>query len=277
MVHKKIRQLINFSCIIGLIILLLFFLFPIIWMFFMSIKTRVDALAMPPKFIFQPTLANYISVFTNQKFIHGFYNSLIVGIFSLIIVLLVGVPASYALARYTFKHKKDIAFWILSTRMAPPIAVLIPFYLLFRTLGLTDTRFSLIITHITINLALVIWMMRSFLQDVPSDLEEAALIDGCTPMQSFIKIILPLCANGIIATSILGFVFSWNDLLFGLVLSGANAKTAPVFVANYISYQEIMWGQLCASGIIVTIPVIIFIGFVQRYLIRGLTLGAIKG
>jgi len=262
--------------IIILLFLLILFLLPVIWMFLMSIKTRVDALAMPPKWIFHPTLSNYISVITNRNFLHGFSNSLVVAAFSLLIALGVGLPAAYAIARFNFKGKKDIAFWILSTRMAPPISALIPFYLLFRTLGLTDTRFALVITHITINLALVIWMMRSFIQEIPKDLEEAAVIDGCTHFQAFYRIILPLCVNGIIATAILSFVFSWNDLLFGLILSGSHAKTAPVFIANYNTYEEVLWGQISASGIIVIIPVIVFIGFVQKYLVRGLTFGALK-
>lgn len=262
--------------IIILIFILVLFLFPVVWMFLMSIKTRVDALAMPPKWFFKPTLSNYISVISNRNFLHGFSNSLIVALFSLLIALGVGLPAAYSIARFNFKGKKDIAFWILSTRMAPPISALIPFYLLFRTIGLTDTRIALIIMHIIINLALVIWMMRSFIQEIPKDLEEAAVIDGCTHFQAFYKIILPLCINGIIATAILSFVFSWNDLLFGLILSGSNAKTAPVFIANYNTYEEVLWGQISASGVIVIIPVIIFIGFVQKYLIRGLTFGALK-
>ncbi|NPV53948.1 MAG: carbohydrate ABC transporter permease [Firmicutes bacterium] len=273
--HKR-EKLKDRLAFVATLIITVIMLFPILWMLGISLKTRIDALAMPPRWFFRPTLENYKLVFANSDFLHGFENSLIIAVCSLALVLAAGVPAAYALARFKFTRKKDIAFWILSTRMAPPVSVLIPFYLMFRSVGLTDTKFALVIMHVTINLALVIWVMRSFFQEIPRELEEAALIDGCTPLSAFTRIVLPLSANGIVATAILGFVFSWNELMFALVLAGGGAKTAPAFVCNYISYQEIIWGQLAASGVIVSVPVLIFIGMVQKYLVRGLALGALK-
>jgi len=272
-IKKKIN---NWVCFIILLILTLFMLFPIFWLLTTSLKNLVDALSMPPKWFFSPTFENYKNVLINADFTEGVYHSIIIGVVSLLISFLVGIPAAYSLARFNFKGKKDIAFWILSTRMLPPILVLIPFYIFFRTIGLTDNIWTLIIMHVTINLALVIWMLRGFFLDIPSELEEAALIDGCNVYSAFLKITLPLSSNGIIATAALCFLFSWNELMFAIVLGGSNSNTAPAMVYRFISYNEIKWGSLSASAILILIPVLIFIGFVQKYIVRGLTFGALK-
>lgn len=261
---------------IAIIIISLLSLFPILWIFITSLKTDVEAVAMPPKWFFRPTFQNYIDAFIEKGFIGNFFNSIIVALVSILIVLLVGVPAAYSLARFNFRGKKDLAFWILSTRMAPPITFLIPFFLMFRTLGLNDTLIGLIILHITINLALVIWMMKGFFQEIPIEIEEAAMVDGCSPFQTFLKITIPIAATGIFATAILSFVFSWNELMFAIVLTSNKAVTAPAAIYNFIGYYEIRWGVLCAASVIVLIPVLAFILLVQKNLIRGLTFGAIK-
>jgi len=251
-------------------------LFPIFWIAITSFKTDVEAVAMPPKWFFRPIYQNYIEAFIEKGFVGNFLNSIIIACVSIFIVLLVGVPAAYSLARFNFRGKRDIAFWILSTRMAPPITFLIPFFLMFRTLGLNDTLLGLIILHITINLALVIWMMRGFFQEIPVEIEEAAMVDGCSPFQTFFKITVPIAITGIFATAILSFIFSWNELMFAIVLSSNKAVTAPAAIYNFIGYYEVRWGVLCAASIIVLVPVMVFILLVQKNLIRGLTFGAIK-
>ncbi|QPM68811.1 carbohydrate ABC transporter permease [Atribacter laminatus] len=268
-----LKNRIAFIIVLGIVIIMLF---PIIWMVTTSFKNSVDSMSIPPKWFFQPTAENYESILKNQDFINAFKNSLLVAGISLAIVLIIGLPGAYALERFNFKRKKDLAFWILSTRMAPPIGVLLPFYLMFRRFNLTDTRISLILMHITINLALTIWVMRGFFREIPYELEESAQIDGCSTLGSFFKIILPLSINGIISTAILGFIFSWNDFIFASVLAGGSSRTLPVVVARFIGYYEIKWGELSAGGVVAIIPAIIFIGFVQKYLVRGLTFGALK-
>jgi multiple sugar transport system permease protein len=259
-----------------LLALSVFALLPIVWMFLMSLKKQVDALASPPKWLFVPTLDNYRTVLLQSDFPHAFMNSVIVSLTSIAIGLLVGVPAAYVLARYQFRGKHDIGFWILSTRMGPPVIVLLPFYLMFRSVGLLDSVVALIIMHVALNLALIIWLIRGFFLDVPRELEDASLVDGCSRLGALTRVALPLVAPGIAATAIIAFIFSWNELLFAIVLTQRTATTAPVAVFSYITYQGIEWGPLTAAGMIVVIPVVIFALIAQRHIIRGLTFGAVK-
>lgn len=242
----------------------------------MSLKRKVDALAMPPKWIFQPILDNYVEVFALQRFTQFYVNSLVVGFASVALVLIIGVPASYTLSRISFKGKKNVDFWILTTRMAPPIGVLIPFFLIFRTLNLLDTKIALIAMHVAINLPFAIWIMKGFFAEVPKEIEEASLIDGCSYWKSFLRITLPLVLPGVAATAIIVFLLSWNELLFAVTLTGLQSKTAPVALYNFVSYEEISWGPLSASAIVALVPVILFIILLQKQLIRGLTFGAIS-
>ncbi len=273
---KKIKGLDTLLRRFAITVVMLLAAFPIVWMILTSFKTEVDALAMPPKWLFYPTLQNYLEAMVETGFSRYFLNSVIVACASILIVLAVGIPAGYSLARFNFKGKRDLAFWILSTRMAPPITFLIPFFIMFRSLGLIDTRLGLIILHITINLALVIWMMRGFFQEIPVEIEEAALVDGCNRVQVLLRIALPISVTGIASTAILSFIFSWNELMFAIVLTSNIAKTAPAGIYNFIGYQEVRWGDLCAASVVVLVPVFIFIVLVQKHLIRGLTFGAMK-
>jgi len=273
---KKIKRLGTLLRRFAIMVVMLLAVFPIVWMILTSFKTEVDAIAMPPKWLFYPTLQNYLEAMVETGFSRYFLNSVIVACASILIVLAVGIPAAYSLARFNFKGKRDLAFWILSTRMAPPITFLIPFFIMFRSLGLIDTRLGLIILHITINLALVIWMMRGFFQEIPVEIEEAALVDGCNRVQVLLRIALPISVTGIASTAILSFIFSWNELMFAIVLTSNIAKTAPAGIYNFIGYQEVRWGELCAASVIVLVPVFIFIVLVQKHLIRGLTFGAMK-
>jgi multiple sugar transport system permease protein len=273
---KKMRKISIILRRLAILVVILLAAFPVVWMVLMSFKTGIDALAMPPKWFFHPVSQNYLETMVEKGFLRYFLNSVIVACGSISIVLAVGIPAAYSLARFNFKGKRHLAFWILSTRMAPPITFLIPFFIMFRRLELTDTRLGLIIIHITINLALVIWMMRGFFREIPVEIEEAALVDGCSRLQVFLKIALPVSVTGIAATAILSSIFSWNELMFAIVLTSNVAKTAPAGIYNFIGYQEVRWGVLCAASVVVLIPVFVFIVLVQKWLIRGLTFGATK-
>jgi len=273
-------------------IVLLFFLFPIYWIFITSIKVQSDVFAIPPKFLFTPTLSNYEEVFLGKTvggagsviggtsttdFTRFIWNSLVISSAATGLALLCGVLAAYAIVRFKFRGKRDVAYWILTTRMAPPIAILIPFFMFFRTLGMIDTYPALIIVDLTIALPLAIWMMAGFFQGIPLELEESAMVDGCSRMGAFFRVALPLSAPGLAATAILALIFCWNDFIFALALTGMTTKTAPVAIYNFVSFEEIRWGPLTAAGIVVMLPVIIFSYIVQKWLIQGLTLGAIKG
>lgn len=252
-------------------------LFPIYWLLNTSLKTARDAIARPPRFIFTPILENYQRVIQDALIWDYFVNSTIVGLGTTVATLAVGIPAAYVLARFPFRGSADISFWILTTRMTPPVAMLIPFFVMYYQLGLLDTHIGLIVVHAGLNLSIVVWILRGFFQDLPRELEEAAYIDGCSYWQAFVKIVLPLARPGIAAAAILTFLFSWNEFLFALVLADSSTRTVPVGLYGFIGYQQIRWGELSASAMLMLLPVITFVVLFQRPLIRGLTFGAVKG
>jgi multiple sugar transport system permease protein len=261
---------------IVLVIFALLFSFPLFWMLETAFKSRIDFLSMPPKFLFMPTLQNFNDIFSSQDFVKSYYNSIIISASSVVFGLLIGVPAAYGICRFKFKGKSNLAFWILSTRFAPPVVVLIPFFIVYKKLGLSDTYFGLTLIYLMINLPLVIWIMYGFFKDIPIELEEAATVDGSSPFNVFLKIVLPLVAPGLVATAILSLIFSWNELMFALILTSSNTRTLPVAINNFVSYQEIAWGSLSAAGMMAILPVAIFTLLIQKYLVSGLTFGAIK-
>jgi multiple sugar transport system permease protein len=224
---------------------------------------------------FTPTLENYTALWTGQ-FPASFINSLLASSISTAVSLLLGVPAAYVLARWRFRAEKQIALWILVTRMAPPIAFTIPFFLAFTWLRLLDTVLGLAIIYVTFNLALVIWTMRSFFAAVPRSLEEAAWIDGCGVWSGFLRITLPLAAPGLAATGILCFILSWNDFFFALILTRTRAMTAPVAIVNFMQYAGWEWGKIAAAGTLVMLPVLLFTFLVRSYLVSGLMAGGVK-
>lgn len=261
----------------ALCVVAFFLLFPIYWIIGISLKTRPDIFAWPPKYLFVPTLSNFQTVlFGNRSFLPNIRNSLLIATFSTVLSGIMGSLAGYSLSRYSFKRNRDVAFYILSTRMMPPIAVIIPFYLIMRKLQLIDTYLAIILAHTTFNLPLVTWMMKSFFDDLPREIEEAAKVDGCSPLGVFLTIALPLSAPGLAATTIFAFVFSWNEFLYALILGGFNTKTLPVAITGFQSSIGIRWGEMAAGTVVAILPVIIFSLFIQRYLIRGLTAGAVK-
>ena len=255
------------------VLLLALVLSPALWLLQMSFRRSDDILSARPRFA--PTLDNYAALWTGQ-FPATFVHSLLASGISTAVSLLLGVPAAYALARWRFAGARQLGLWILATRMAPPIAFTIPFFLAFSWVGLMDTLTGLALIYVTFNLALVIWSMRGFFAAVPRSLEEAAWIDGCGIWSAFLRIALPLAAPGLAATGILCFILSWNDFFFALILPRTRAMTAPVAIVNFMQYAGWEWGKIAAAGVLVMLPVLVFTFFVRAYLVRGLMAGGVK-
>ena len=249
---------------------------PFAWLLVMSFKTNAEIFRFPPRLLFEPTLGNYAALWSSE-FRGSFVNSLVVSVSSTLAALLIGVPGAYALSRWSGRGGGAITLWILASRMAPPIAFTIPYFLVYRHLELLDTLTGLVIIYLTFNLSLVIWMMRPFFDQLPRALEEAAWIDGAGMWQSFVRIVLPLSVPGLAATAILCFLFAWNDFFFALILTRTEAMTAPVAVVNFMNYEGWEWGKIAAGGTMVMLPVLIFSMLVRKFLISGMTTGAVKG
>jgi len=272
----SLKKRIFIYCILAIVIFV--YLFPIYWTITTSFKTAEQAefSVIPALFPNPITLEHYTTLFSGE-FYHYFLNSVMVSTSNVVLCLILGIPAGYALARYHFKRRDDLAFFILSLRFSPPYGAVIPFFLVFSAIGLIDTPFSLILVYILFNLPFTIWMMKGFIQDLPADLEEAAMVDGCSRPSALWRIVFPLIRPGIAATAILAFIFAWNEFLFAFILTRTAARTIPVAIAAYVGYLSIEWGRMCAASTIAFAPVIVFFLLVQRHLIRGLTLGAVKG
>lgn len=255
------------------VLLLIPFLFPFLWMVMGSLKAEVDFMAYPPVWVFKPTFANYTTVFVDNDFGRYTFNSAVVAILATGIGLLFGIPAAYAVARY---RRSGFALIVLAARMAPGIAFLIPWFVLFVQLRLTDTYVALVATHMIVTLPLILWMMIGFIEAVPYEIEQAALIDGCTVWGVLRRIVVPLTLPGIAAASILSFIFSWNNFLYSVILAGNETKTLPVAVFNFLGYQSINWGPLSAAASIITLPVLLLTLLVQRYIVQGLASGGVS-
>jgi multiple sugar transport system permease protein len=279
-IAAKVRRNAWFSAIfrrVGLAIFAIWCLFPIYWLVATSLKSPLEVMSRKPSvFFFDVHFANYAEVIAGAEIWSYFLNSTIVALGSTVLTLAAGIPTAYVLARYKFKGSSDFAFWILTTRMSPPVAVLIPFFVMYTWLGINDTHFGVIIAHVAVNISIVVWLLRSFFDDLPYALEEAAFMDGATYYQAFQHIALPLAMPGIAAVGILSFLFSWNEFLFALVLADDNVRTVPVGIYGFVGFQSIAWGKLSASATIMIVPVVVFLMIFQRSLVRGLTLGAVK-
>jgi len=249
--------------------------FPLYWLINTSLKQPVDVVARPPRFLFVPTLDNYAAVLADPVILGYFLNTLIIATATTFLAVLIGTPAAYVLARFRFRFSTDIGFWILSTRFTPPVAMLIPFFVMFNSMGLLNTHAGLIIAHISLNLSLVIWLMRGFFVEIPKELEEAAYIDGAGYFRTFLTIILPLARTGIAAVGVLVFLFTWNEFLFSLILGG-QIPMISVGLYKFIGYQQIEWGRLSAAASLMLVPALFILLMFQRQLIQGLTLGAVK-
>ncbi|MBV9105401.1 MAG: carbohydrate ABC transporter permease [Verrucomicrobia bacterium] len=266
----------NVGHFILLLVIVVVCVFPFYWMVTTSFKEQGAILSSTPQIIFRPTLGNYTTAF--QKFDIGasLINSLIVALSTTAISLILGAPAAYAIARFEFKGKRDLWFWFISNRMISPIVVALPFFLIARQFHLLDTQLVLILIYLTFNVPIVVWICADQFRNIPKELDEAATLEGYNSFAIFWRIALPLAAPGIAVSAIFSFIFSWNELLYALVLTRTNAKTAPVVATSFLSGYELPWGQIMATGTLVALPVIIFSIIVSRQLVRGLTMGAIK-
>jgi multiple sugar transport system permease protein len=242
-------------------------------------------IAVPPKFIFTPTLDNYKALFgvaggqtlvTGSAFLSYFKNSLILSVGSVLLALVLGLPAAYAIARLRFKAKETLAFTYLSFRFVPEITIILPLYVIYQQLKLYNTYLGLILVYQLIALPLMIWMMRSYFEEIPIAIEQAAQTDGYSWFASFRKLILPLVAPGMAATLVLAFIFCWNNFVFGLMLGGNSTQPVTVGLLSFMGTNEVQWGLMAAATIIAVLPLFILALLVQRYMIRGLTFGAVK-
>ncbi|GAB1482322.1 carbohydrate ABC transporter permease [Treponema sp.] len=269
---KKYIKGFLFVCLVLFVVIPV--VFPLAWILSSSLKTQVDIVSTPPKFIFDVTMQNYRKVFEDQNFLKFFMNSTIVGVSAVALSLLFGLPAAYSIAR---NKQEKLGLLILVARLMPGIALLLPWYLIFSRLYLIDTYTSLILSHMLIGLPIVVWIMTSFFASVPLEIEESARVDGATRQRTFIEIVLPLSAPGIVTSTTLAFLFSWNNFMFSQVLSMERTKTLPIAVYNFVSYAEVDWGAVMAAAVVIIAPAIVLTMVFQKYVVRGLTMGAVKG
>lgn len=269
---KKIMQKVVFWLIV--IFIMVVTLIPLLWMLSASFKTIVDIMNPKKIFIFQPILKNYVEVFTKYSFFKPIKNSVIVSVVSTLIACIMGLPAAYSIAKY---KQNKLSLIILAVRIIPAITFLVPWYIIFSKLKLTGTFAALILAHLLVSLPLIIWIVTPYFASIPKELEESAYIDGASIFKSFLSIMIPLSTPGIFTAAILAFIYSWNNFMFALILSGKNTKTLPMAIFNFMSYTEVNWGGLMAAAVVITGPVIIISLVLQKYVVGGLTAGAVKG
>ncbi|MHB1006046.1 MAG: carbohydrate ABC transporter permease [Chloroflexota bacterium] len=262
---------------LALILVVLIWLFPVVWIVLTSLKKRTDIVTDVPVLVFQPTLENYQAIFGPVfHFESVVVNSLIIAGLGTLFCIILAVPTSYSLARFRGTASTNIALWILSLRYLPPIAVVIPFYILATTFDLIDTYAVMIIIYMAFGLPFAIWLMRGFFQEIPAELDEAAKLDGYGYMDVLRRIILPLATPSIAVTAIFTFVFSWNEFVMALILTDVKALTVPVAISKMQMAYSVLWGEMSAAGVIALLPLLIVVFALQQYMVRGLTLGAVK-
>jgi multiple sugar transport system permease protein len=251
---------------------------PIAWMLITSFKPQQAIRTSDVVLFFTPTMENYRNLFFGGNRVGSFLvNSFLVAIISTLIALALGSLAGYGMAHWRSRHKKDVSFWILSTRMAPIAAVILPLFLMFRLAGLVNTIPGLILACLTFNLPFAIWLMNAFFHQVPRSIEEAALVDGCSKMRAFWNVALPVTRPGLVTTAVLCLVFAWNDYAFASSLGGPQSSTLPTAAGALVTQSGIDWGLLCALGIVIALPMLIAGLAVRRHLVTGLSLGAVTG
>jgi multiple sugar transport system permease protein len=282
---------------------------PLVWIFLTSLKTPPDSISYPPKLVFQPSLEGYCNLFTTRSrqtveyiatlpppvklcdevarsrnmvvagpsnFAPRFINSLVIGFGSTALSVLLGTVAAYAFSRFKVPLKDDLLFFILSTRMMPPIAVAIPIYLMYRELGLSDTKVGMILLYTAVNVSLAVWLLKGFIDEIPREYEEAAMVDGYTRLQAFFKVVLPQATTGIVATAIFCLIFAWNEYAFAVLLTSGEAQTAPPFIPIIIGEGGQDWPAVAAGTTIVLIPILAFTIVLRKHLLRGITFGAVR-
>ncbi|MEY4882263.1 MAG: hypothetical protein RIS34_117 [Pseudomonadota bacterium] len=282
---------------------------PLIWIILTGFKSPTDSISYPPKVIFSPTIEGYCNLFTTRSrqsseylatlppatntcdrvarennmvvagstnYIPRFVNSLIIAVGSTILSVGFGVMAAYAFSRFKVPLKDDLLFFILSTRMMPPIAVAIPIYLMYRALGLSDTRLGMILLYSAVNISLAVWLLKGFIDEIPREYEEAAMVDGYTRLQAFIKVVLPQATTGIVATAIFCLIFAWNEYAFAVLLTSGEAQTAPPFIPIIIGEGGQDWPAVAAGTTLFLVPILVFTVLMRKHLLRGITFGAVR-
>jgi multiple sugar transport system permease protein len=279
--YRKDSLLIKIVSWILLILLLAIALFPIYWLTVTAFKNRIQIVSIPPQFFFTPTLENFSLVFTNKtgtdtNFIFFFRMSIIISTLSTIFSVGLGSLAAYSLSRFNLKGKSDLMFFILSTRMLPPIATLVPLFLMYRALSFSDTVHGMVLLYTMFNLGFTVWMMKSFFDEIPIEYEEAALVDGYSRWEAFLKVVLPQSITGLAASAVFSLIATWNEFVYGSILTTRYARMVPPAVSVRVGSEGYEWGRIAATAFLYVIPVIIFTFLVRKSLLRGLTFGAIK-
>ena len=260
--------------VVMLVLIVLTFVAPLVWMVLSSLKTNVDIYNPEAAFVFTPTTANYETVFGQASYLQYIFNSFWVGLCSTVLSMILGVPAAYSMSRFVMKKSAAL---VLMARIIPGVSLLVPWYFVFSNLKLVGGYQVLILSHMFILLPLFVYIMMSFFDSLPLELEEQAQVDGLTPIGAFLRIALPLSIPGIATAAILSFIFSWNNFMFALVLSGSKTKTLPVAIFDFVAYASIDWGGLMAAAVVITLPIMVIALFTQKYIVSGLTAGATKG
>jgi len=254
-----------------------FTLLPVTWLFMLSIKSKGETFTKPPKWIFDPTINNYIKLWDNDLFKDTFFNSIFITLISIVLSVTIALFAAYALKRYQIKFKTAFMQWLLLAYMLPEFLFVLPMFAIYQTLGIYDTYLGMAIIYQVHVLPFSIWMLRSFLEEIPKEIDDAAIIDGCGPLQAIYRIYLPLIIPGIVATAILNGIWVWNELAIALGLTFFDAQPITVGVASFRGYASIDWGGMTGSAIISIIPMVLFAAFAQKHIVKGLTLGSVKG
>ncbi len=250
--------------------------FPIFWMVLTSFKTEIDAFAIPPQLFFTPTLENYLLINERSDYFHFAWNSVVVSFGSTIVGMLIAVPCAYSMAFFETKRTKSTLLWMLSTKMLPPVGVLVPIYLLFKDLALLDTLLGLTIIYTLINLPIMVWMSYSYFKEIPKDILEAARMDGATLYQEISKVLLPMSKGGLASTILLSLILCWNEAFWSLNLTASKAAPLTALIASYSSPEGLFWAKLSAVSTLACAPILLFGWFCQKQLVRGLSFGAVK-
>ncbi len=274
---EKTRSPITLWRTLFLVLVSATFVFPVYWTLSLSVKPRELMFSRPPTWLYPPIWDHFAAIFGNADFIRNIVNSLVLATTSTLLVVLVGTPAAYSLARLHPKRKDDLMMFVLGSRMAPPIALAIPFFLIYQKLGLLETHLGLIIAYMSFNLSFYVRLLAVFSSDIPGDLEGAGFADGYGPTYVFFRVMLPLMLPSIIATAVLVFIFAWNEFLFALILGGSAAETLPVAISRFITPAGVQFGPLAALGTVAVLPVAILVLALHKYIVRGLSMGAVKG
>ena len=250
--------------------------FPIFWMVLTSLKTEIDAFATPPQFIFTPTLENYLHINERSDYFAFAWNSVLISLSATLLCMLLAVPAAYSMAFFETRHTKRTLLWMLSTKMLPPVGVLVPIYLLAKQFGLLDSRLALIIIYTLINLPIIVWMVYTYFKDIPVDILEAARLDGATTWQEIVRVLLPIARGGLASTMLLSLILCWNEAFWSLNLTSSAAAPLTALVASYSSPEGLFWAKLSAASLMAIAPIVVFGWFSQKQLVQGLTFGAVK-